>query len=200
MQLNIYNSVTGFPRWIAGCSTPPPSRCAGSEKGWRAHRTPPTRGRRVPLAAGAAPLIAALLLAACGGGGQRTTSSSPPPAAGTEGRPLGGPRSDAGADAIAAATRFARGYLGFQAGRLAAGDVPAATRELHAGLKRLRVPPASRTRRTRIVAARLERIDARSARVTVQVHNVDEQLTYPLPIALVRRGGRWAALSAGDDA
>jgi len=93
-----------------------------------------------------------------------------------------------------------RGYLAFQAGRLAPGEVPTATPELREGLKRLRVPPASRARRTRIVAAKLERIDARSARVTVQVRNVDEQLTYPLPIDLVRRSGRWAALSAGDDA
>jgi hypothetical protein len=200
MQLNIYNSVTGFMRLIPGRFTPRPPRCAASATGWRAHRTPPTRRGRVPLAAGGAPLIAALLLAACGGGGQGPTTSSTRPTAGTEGRPLSGQRSDAGADAIAAATRFARGYLAFQAGRLSAGDVPAATRELHAGLKRLRVPPASRARRTRIVAARLERIDASSARVTVQVRNVDEQLTYPLPIDLVRRGGRWAALSAGDDA
>jgi len=34
----------------------------------------------------------------------------------------------------------------------------------------------------------------------VRVRSVDEQLTYPLPIDLVRRDGRWSVLSAGDDA
>ena len=100
---------------------------------------------------------------------------------------------------VATSTRFVRGYLAFQAGRLAADQVPDATPELRAALKRLRVPPASKGRQTRIVGAQLERIDARSARVTVQVRNVDEQLTYPLPIDLVRRDDRWAVLSAGDD-
>jgi hypothetical protein len=162
-------------------------------------------GRTAPRRCGWLPTVGvtaliALLLGACGGGEQRTTTSPPSSSTGSEGRPLGGSRSDAGADAVAAATRFVRGYLAFQAGRLAPDEVPAATQELREGLKRLRVPPASRARRTRIVAAKLERIDARSARVTVQVRNVDEQLTYPLPIDLVRRGGRWAALSAGDDA
>jgi hypothetical protein len=31
------------------------------------------------------------------------------------------------------------------------------------------------------------------------VRNVDEQLTYPLPIDLVRRDDRWTVQSAGDD-
>ena len=92
-----------------------------------------------------------------------------------------------------------RGYLSFQAGRLEPDQVPDATPELRDALKRVRVPPASQGRETRIVGAQLERIDARSARVTVQVRNVDEQLTYPLPIDLVRRDDRWAVLSAGDD-
>jgi hypothetical protein len=97
------------------------------------------------------------------------------------------------------AVRFARGYLSFQAGRLVAQQVPAASQEVRAALKRLRVPPAVRSRRTKIVGAQLERIDALSARVTVRVRNVDERLTYPLPIDLVRRDGRWVVLSAGDD-
>ena len=101
---------------------------------------------------------------------------------------------------VATSTRFVRGYLAFQAGRLARGPGPRAPApELRAALKRLRVPPASKESPDRIVGAQLERIDARSARVTVQVRNVDEQLTYPLPIDLVRRDDRWAVLSAGDD-
>jgi hypothetical protein len=77
--------------------------------------------------------------------------------------------------------------------------VPDATAQLRAALKRLRIPPAAQDRQTKILAAQLERIDARSARVTVQVRNVDEQLNYPLPIDLISRpGGRWAVLSAGD--
>src|SRR4051794_31188862 len=137
MQLNIYISVTGFMCWIDR------SRACGSLNstwpgtGWRAARTPPARRRRAPLAAGVAPLIAVLLLSAGGGGGRGPPPPPPPPAAGSEGRPLGGPRSDSAADAIAAATRFARGYLAFQAGTRAPGDVPSATPELHEGLKRL---------------------------------------------------------------
>jgi hypothetical protein len=101
--------------------------------------------------------------------------------------------------AVAAAVRFARGYLSFQAGRLLAEQVPAASQEVRAALKRLRVPPAVWSRQTKIVGAQLERIDALSARVTVRVSNVDERLTYPLPIDLVRRNGRWVVLSTGDD-
>jgi hypothetical protein len=143
-------------------------------------------------------LLAVAVLAGCGGGG-RQSSTPTPTQGGNEGRQIGG-ESNPSAQVIATAARFVRGYLAFQAGRLEPDGVPGATPELRNALKRLRVPAASKGRKTRIVGAQLERIDARSARVTVQVRNVDEQLTYPLPIDLVRRDDCWAVLSAGDDA
>lgn len=150
-------------------------------------------------AAALALLAAAAVLSGCGsddGGGR--PGRTPPPTQNSEGRQIGG-ESNPSAEAVATSTRFVRRYLAFQAGRLEPDQVPDATPELRAALKRLRVPPASQGRETRIIGAQLERIDARSARVTVQVRNVDEQLTYPLPIDLVRRDDRWAVLSAGDD-
>ena len=152
--------------------------------------------RRERRTAGLALLAAAAVLSGCGGGGP--SERTPTPTQGSEGRQIGG-ESNPSAEAVATSTRFVRGYLAFQAGRLKPDQVPDATPELRDALKRLRVPPASQGRETRIVGAQLERIDERSARVTVQVRNVDEQLTYPLPIDLVRRDDRWAVLSAGDD-
>lgn len=144
-------------------------------------------------------LATAALLVACGGSNaDRRADGRPPATPGNEGRPIGAKASPS-ADAIATSTTFARGYLAFQAGRLEPDQVPETTPELRDALKRLRVPPASQGRQTEIAGAQLERIDARSARVTVQVRNLDERLAYPLPIDLVRRHGRWAVLSAGDD-
>jgi len=143
-------------------------------------------------------LALAAALAGCGGGDGDRTAATPTPTRASEGRPIGG-ESNPSADAIATSMRFVRGYLALQAGRLKADQVPDATPQLRDGLERLRIPPASQGRQTEIVAAQLERIDERSARVTVQVRNVDEQLTYPLPIDLVRRDDRWTVLSAGDD-
>jgi hypothetical protein len=145
-------------------------------------------------------LLAALLTvpAGCGDGVDAEPTPNPTATTGSEGRPIGG-ASNASAEAIATALRFARRYLAFQAGRLAPDQVPDATPDLHDALKRLRIPPASHDRQTRIVGAQLERIEQRSARVTVRVRNLDEQLTYPLPIDLIRRNDRWAVLSAGDD-
>jgi hypothetical protein len=147
-------------------------------------------------------LLAVALLAAPAGCGDDGSDGAPSPQATatneSEGRRIGS-EPTAAAEAIATSLRFVRGYLAFQAGHRAVDDVPGTTPELRTALKRLRIPPASRDRRTRIVGAQLERIDQRSARVTVQVRNVDEQLTYPLPIELVRRHDRWAVLSAGDD-
>lgn len=155
--------------------------------------------RRERQPAGLALLALAAALAGCGGGGDGDrTAATPTPTRGSEGRPIGG-GSNPSAEAVATSMRFVRGYLAFQAGRLKPNQVPAATPQLRDALKRLRIPPASQDRQTKIVGAQLERIDERSARVTVQVRNVDEQLTYPLPIDLVRRDGRWAVLSAGDD-
>jgi hypothetical protein len=144
----------------------------------------------------AAALALTMALAGCQAREDAPRPSSTPHSPASQGRPIGADP-DARFYAVAAAVRFVRGYLSFQAGRLLAEQVPSTTEEL---LKRLRVPPASRSRQTEIVGARLERIDASSARVTVRVRSVDEQLTYPLPIDLVRRDGRWSVLSAGDDA
>jgi hypothetical protein len=147
----------------------------------------------------AAALVLTMTLAGCqsGEGARRPTSTAYAPL--SQGRRIGAD-ADAGSNAVAAAVRFARGYLSFQAGRLPAEQVPNTSKELRAALRRLRVPPASRSRQEEIAGARLERIDAGSARVTVSVRSIDERLTYPLPIDLLRRDGRWWVLSAGDDA
>ena len=149
------------------------------------------------------PRVVAALALATALAGCRAHEDSPRPTSTVDspaphGRPIGAD-ADARVYAVAAAVRFARGYLSFQAGRLLAEQVPGASQEVRSALKRLRVPPAFRSRQTEIVGAQLERIDALSARVTVRVRNVDERLTYPLPIDLVRRDGRWVVLSAGDD-
>jgi hypothetical protein len=144
----------------------------------------------------AAALAAAVTLAAGCGGGARATPAKTPGAG--EGRPIGAVPS-ASAQAVATAVRFARGYLLVQAGRLPVGRLPDAAPELIAGLKHLRVPPAQRFRHAAIVGADLNRIDARGARATVRVRNLDERLTYPLPLDLERRAGRWIIVNTGDD-
>ena len=164
-------------------------------------------GAYAPLVLGftsAVPRVAAALALTMALAGCQAREDAPRPSStahspASQGRPIGAD-ADARFYAVAAAVHFARGYLSFQAGRLPAEQIPSTSEELRAALKRLRVPPASRSRQTEIVGARLERIDASSARVTVRVRSVDEQLTYPLPIDLVRRDGRWSVLSAGDDA
>jgi hypothetical protein len=145
-------------------------------------------------------LVGVLTLVGCAnddGGGSRVAPRATVTQGG-EGRPIGG-QPDPASRAVATSLRFVRGYLAFQAGRLTAEQVPDATAQLRSALRRLRIPPAAKDRRTEVIAAKLERIDQRSARVTVQVRNVDEQLDYPLPIDLISRPqGRWAVLSAGD--
>lgn len=137
--------------------------------------------------------------AGCGSASDPVPSRSPSPQGSAEGRPIGG-RTGPEAAATTAAIRFVRGYLAFQSGQLTADEVPDASRGLRQALKRARIPPATRDRETAITSAVLERIDARSAHVTVTVRNVDEDLTYPLPIDLIARGTRWTVTSAGDDA
>jgi hypothetical protein len=189
---------------LCGRAEPLPTRMVGRMYGMR--RTVARPGAHVALVFGstkAVPgIVAALGLATALAGcvahedSPRPTSTVDSPA--PQGRRIGAD-ADARVYAVAAAFRFARAYLSFQAGRLLAEQVPAASQEVRAALKRLRVPPTVRSRQTKIVGAQLERIDALSARVTVRVRNVDERLTYPLPIDLVRRDGRWVVLSAGDD-
>jgi hypothetical protein len=157
---------------------------------------PPLRADLRSLAVALVALAAAAI--GCGGGDTPPPAPSPTPA-GSEGRPIEG-APGARAEVTTTAVRFVRGYLAFQAGRIEPDQVPAATEELRTALRRQRVPPAQRARRAEIVRAGVDRLDAASARVTVQVRNVDEQLVYPLPIDLLRRGGRWLVLSAGDDA
>lgn len=153
--------------------------------------------RRALLAAAA---VLALGASGCGGEDDPMPAATDPGtnAQGSSGRPIGAAQGAEG-EAVAAALRFTRGYLRFQRGELEASEVPRSTPELRRGLRRLRIPPAARRRRARVVRARVDRIDPRSARVTVTVTNEDEQLTYPLPLDLVRRVGAWQVLSAGDD-
>lgn len=140
-----------------------------------------------------------MALAGCQSGEGAPSPSSPAHTAGAQGRAIGA-EADARSQTIAAAVRFVRAYLSFQAGQLSAEQVPSVSTELRAALRRLRVPPASKRGHEEIVAARLERLAASSARVTVWVHRAREALTYPLPIDLLRRGRRWWVMSAGDDA
>ena len=124
-----------------------------------------------------------------------STADSPAP----QGRPIGAD-ADARVYAVAAAVRFVARVPVLPSRTAARGASP--------GRKPGSCAPRSNgcasrqpsgVRQTEIVGAQLERIDALSARVTVRVRNVDERLTYPLPIDLVRRDGRWIVLSAGDD-
>src|SRR3954462_4200333 len=114
-RVTIFQRERGAGRHEQPASADPrlerPQRYAMREReGSRTRRTASRRSVR-PLAAGLVALLA-LMFAACGGGGEQRTAPSPPPStAGSEGRPLGGSRSDAGAKAVAAATRFVRGYL-----------------------------------------------------------------------------------------
>ena len=183
---------------------PLPDSLSGRKPGSRATVARPSPhwelvvGTAQAVARVAAALGLASALVGCGAheGSPRATSTAQSSA--SQGRPIGADV-DARVYAVAAAVRFARGYLAFEAGRLLAEHVPGATLQLRAALRRVRVSPASRSRRTEIVGARLERIDARGARVTVRERTVDERLTYPLAIDLVRRDGRWSVLSVGDD-
>jgi hypothetical protein len=189
---------------LSGRAQPLPIRLVG--RTYRIRRTVARPGAHAALVfetTKAVPRVVAALalataLAGCGAHEDSPRPSSTVDSPAPQGRPIGAD-ADARLYAVAAAVRFARGYLSFQAGRLLAEQVPGASQELRSGLKRLRVPPAFRSRLTKIVGAQIERIDAVSARVTVRVRNVDERLTYPLPIDLVRRDGRWVVLSAGDD-
>jgi hypothetical protein len=194
----------GNPADLCGRAEALPTRLVG--RSYRIRRPVARPGARAALVFGTtravsrviAALALATALAACGAheDSPRPTSTVDSPA--PQGRPIGAD-ADARVNAVAAAVRFARGYLSFQAGGLLAQEIPAASQEVRTALKRLRVPPAVRSRQTKIVGAQLERIDALSARVTVRVRKVDERLTFPLPVDLVRRDGRWVVLSAGDD-
>lgn len=151
------------------------------------------RSRRwaIALAAGV------LALPGCGGGSP-SEPAAPAVDGAPSGRPIGG-ADDPRQQAAATAVRFVRGYLAFQAGRLGPERVPDASAQLRRALRHQRIPPAQRDRRAEVVRAEVNRIDARSARVTVTVRNRDEALSYPLPIDLVRRQGSWLVLAAGDD-
>lgn len=146
-------------------------------------------------------LLVTLALGACGG-----TDPAPPAAPqptggqGGGGRAIGAPQ-DPERKAVGAAVAFVRGYLAWQAGELdRPEEIPNVGADLAEAIGRARVPPAQRERDSTITAARLERIDGQSARVTVQVTNRDEDLTYPLPIDLQPAdGGRWIVLAAGTD-
>lgn len=169
-------------------------RCVISDGHLRAS-LPRGRKRRSCLLA----TTAALTLAACGsdsGGtadrGVRIADDVP------AGRPLGAPQGQGGV-AIDAALRFTRGYLRFSRGLLPAERLPAAAPELRGSLKGQRIPLASRDRRSAVVSADVKRLSVASARVTVTVRNISEGFDYPLPLDLVKRGGRWLVLTIPDD-
>lgn len=139
-------------------------------------------------------------LTACGAGEPAPSPAPPPTEQGAGGRAIGAQQSP-DRQAIAAAVNFMQGYLAWQRGELGdVDDIPNASADLAEAIRRQRVPPAQRERDSAIAAVRLERIDDRSARVTVTVVNRDEDLTYPVPVDLQRTtDGRWLVLAAGTD-
>lgn len=168
----------------------------------------PSLGRRIPTRALAVTAIAvvgvtaAVALGACGGAQPAPAPTPTPPDAEQDGggRAIG---AEQGPDqeATGASVAFVRGYLAWQRGELADVDeIPNASADLAEAIRRERIPPAQRERDSAIAAARVERLDAQSARVTVTVVNRDEDLTYPVPVDLQRTSdGRWIVLSAGTD-
>ncbi len=124
--------------------------------------------------------------------------ASPPPSPGPEGEtPAGGSLPN---DAEAAARRFLSGYLAYLYGHAPAraiqGAAPALRRRLERA--RVRVSPATRRRRGRVVSLTGRRVAGGRLEVTATVAD-GGVARYPLGVLLARRGGRWQATVLSSD-
>lgn len=158
------------------------------------------RERRGAFAIAAAVLLAAAALLLLAGDGSLTApppalreppgppASQPPPAPAAP--PRGAPE--------AAAARFLRGYLPFLYGRGGAAAIGAASPRLIERLvrSRVRVSPAARERRPRIVAIGAHRLGPGRVALTARIGD-GGVAEYPIALTLARRSGRWLVVSVG---
>jgi hypothetical protein len=98
------------------------------------------------------------------------------------------------------ARRFLAGYLRFIYGRAEAGEIEAAAPALRRRLARtrLRVPPATRRRRPRVLELEAQRLP--SGAVAIRAEVADGGVAhYPVHLKVRRVGGRWTVVEAGSD-
>jgi hypothetical protein len=99
-----------------------------------------------------------------------------------------------------AARRFLAGYLRFIYGRGGAGQIAAAAPAPRRRLarSRLRVPPAARRRRPRVVDLDARRLPSGSVAVTAEVAD-GGVAHYPIHLELRRAARGWTVVEAGSD-
>ena len=122
------------------------------------------------------------------------STAAPAPSA-----PLG-PSAAVPAPATRAARRFLGGYLRFLYGHAGAREIERATPQLRRRLStsRLRVPPAARRRRPRVVRLEAQRTEPDELAVTAEVED-GGVARYPVALTLRRGGGGWRAVAVGAD-
>jgi hypothetical protein len=153
----------------------------------------------------AAILVAvAIVLIALGPSSRDEGAPSAPPAPAPSPPPHTAPPAPAPArvppEAERSARRFLAGYLRFIYGRGRAGQIEAAAPRLRRRLarSRLRVPPAARRRRPRVVELQARRLAYGAVAVAAEVAD-GGVAHYPVQLEL-RRGGRgWTVVEAGSD-
>lgn len=123
------------------------------------------------------------------------TAPSAPPAAPAPTAPTPPP-----APAERSARRFLTGYLRFVYGRGRAAEIDAAAPALRRRLarSRVRVPPAARRRRPRVVGLETESLPSGAVAVTAEVAD-GGVARYPVHLTLRRSGGGWAVVEVGID-
>lgn len=154
--------------------------------------------RRAAFAIAAAVVVVAAFGLLLGGGGSlpspATTTTTPDPT-----RLSSPPAAVRRSEPEAAAVRFLEGYLPFLYGRGGAGPIRAATPRLAERLvrSRVRVPPAARSRRPRLVAIGAR--DLAGNRALVRARVGDGVVSYTIALALARSEDRWLVVSVGAE-
>jgi hypothetical protein len=153
----------------------------------------------------AAILVAvAIVLIALGRSASEEGAASAPPAAAPSPPPHTAPPAPAPArvppEAKRSAGRFLAGYLRFIYGRGRAGQIEAAAPPLRQRLarSRLRVPPAARQRRPRVVELEARRLPSGAIAVAAEVAD-GGVARYPVHLELHRAGEGWTVVEAGGD-